>query len=234
MAASVSQLSGLAPPSPLPCERCGYAPPSARVAVGGRRVCTLCAEHLAREARPAPPLWPTFYVFAMGVLSPIAPPVLAAINWWRLGEPRRVKSAVVLALAALATSIGQSVAVFENLPHEEQIPFTLANLLIALFSTIALAPRYAEHRERGGPRANLLVPVLASMVVMATLGLAVLGYLSLTGKVDPNEVLSRDPFQAATLSAPSNPSAARTSSSGVLQSEAQSVPNSGRADLPSR
>ena len=73
MTAQLGQLGSLAPPWPQPCQRCGFAPASARIQVGPRRVCLACANQLQREAQPQPAIWPAFYVFASGLIFPAAP-----------------------------------------------------------------------------------------------------------------------------------------------------------------
>jgi len=166
------------------------------VEVAGRKVCVLCASQFVRDARPLRPLWPTLYIFAIGLLSPVAPPVLAALNWLRLGDARRARACLFLVVAGGVATVGQMVTVMEKLPPERQWPFSVAGLLVAFFSTVALAPRYAEHRHRGGPRANLLVPVGLTLVMTLGLMLGVLGYLVARGKVSPDALTKPGAFDS--------------------------------------
>jgi hypothetical protein len=184
MSASATQLPGVAPPTPLPCERCGFAPPTARVAVGGKRVCLACAEHLTRASLPAPALWPTLVVFATGFLSPLAPPVLAAVNWARLGERRRMREALGLALVGGICDVGRVVAMLQGTAPERQLPFIAVGLLIAFFATIPLRPRYLAHRERGGKNAGFLPALLIAVGLSFAVSGGVTAAMLASGKVD--------------------------------------------------
>ena len=202
MTASASQLTGLAPPTPLPCERCGHSPPTARVAVAGKRVCIACADQLVRDARPAPAIWPTFLIFATGFLSPLAPPVLAAINWARLGDRRRVRDAVGLVILGAVCSVGQVISNFSALDAEltsvdvdRQLPFVLVALGVAFFATLPLRRRYTEHRLQGGRRASVWPALLIGFGLQLAIGFPVLGYMLATGKVTVEQLQKKNLFE---------------------------------------
>jgi len=189
MSASATQLQGVAPPAPLPCERCGFAPATARVEVEGKRVCLTCAAHLTRAAQPAPALWPTFLVFATGFLSPVAPPVLAAINWSRLGERRRMREALGLALVGALCDVGRVVSMLSGTDPDKQLPFIAVGLLIAFFATIPLRQTYLAHRQRGGKAARLLPALLVALGLSCAISGAVTLTMLATGKADMAQLI---------------------------------------------
>ena len=197
MTASASQLSGLAPPTPLPCERCGHSPPTARVAVGGKRVCILCADQLARDARPAPAIWPTLLVFATFLLSPLAPPVLAAINWARLGDRRRVRDALGLVVLGAICAVGQLVTeVTSTNPNDldQQLPFVVVTVGLAVFATMPLRRRYMEHVAQGGKRAGVGLALIITIGMNICVSVPVVGYLLASGKVTLEQLEKKSSF----------------------------------------
>jgi hypothetical protein len=188
MTAPSSGLGALAPPMPLPCERCGEAPASARLRVGLQTVCAPCASALEAERKDAlrPPiaLWPTVLIFLTGFLSPVAPPVLAAISWWRMGEPRRVRDCLLLGAAGVLCAAGEAAGVLLRLPSQQGLPLVFARVIIAFFAVVPLRRRYVLHRERGGRRASLWAPVLISLALNLAIGATVMAGLVATGKLD--------------------------------------------------
>lgn len=209
MTAPSSGLGALAPPLPLPCERCGEAPPTARHLVGTRKVCGPCAQLLEGEqarARMAPvALWPTVLIFLTGFLSPVAPPVLAAITWWRLGELRRVRDCVLLGAAGVLCAAGQAAGVLLHVPREQGLPLAIAGVMIAFFAVTPLRRLYVLHRQRGGRRASLWAPVLLSLALNLAIGASVLAVLLAAGRVDIETLVKQSQQPLSLQGAPLGP-----------------------------
>lgn len=188
MTAPSSGPGWVAPPLPLPCERCGEAPSSARHLAAGRKVCGRCLQVIEAEAararRGPVALWPTVLIFLIGLLSPVAPPMLAGITWWQLGDRRRVRDCILLSAAGALCAAGRVASVLLGRPPEQDLWLMVAGLLVAFFAALPLWKLYARHRQQGGPRASLWIPVLLGLALNLAIGTSVALALLASGRVD--------------------------------------------------
>jgi hypothetical protein len=138
----------------IACERCGTFVAYAE-RVFRRPLCADCAARV-REERRRIKLYPAGYLWALGILGNGAiAAVLGAINWSRVNEPKRARSAWILAAFCLAVS---AMGVAAGRPYSRVVGL-LASLMATQPVLEGWRSLYAEHRRLGGGRASLLLPV---------------------------------------------------------------------------
>jgi len=171
--------AGVDLPSPsegagVPCERCGTFVQGEPERVGVREVCAACASLLRKELR----LYPTWYVYVLGiVLNFTLAGVLSAINWKRLGDRIRMRNSLLIAaFGALWTTL---VVVFEFRAGGGII----INIIGTRVAAQALESAYDQHKRAGGPRANLLWPILITAGLLALVVVAAAVYYALTEQI---------------------------------------------------
>lgn len=158
----------------MPCERCGSFIQGEPEQVGVREVCAACAPLLRKELR----LYPTWYVYVLGiVLNFTLAGVLSAINWKRLGDRVRMRNSLLI--AAFGVVWTTLVVVFEFRAGGGII----INIIGTRVAAQALESAYDQHKRAGGPRANLLWPVVILAGVAALLVVVAAVFLVLTDQV---------------------------------------------------
>ena len=158
----------------MPCERCGTFVQGEPERVGVREVCAACASLLRKELR----LYPTWYVYVLGILLNFTlAGVLSAINWKRLGDRIRMRNSLLI--AAFGVVWTTLVVGFEFRAGGGII----INIIGTRVAAQALESAYDQHKRAGGPRANLLWPVVILAGIVALLMLLAAVFLVLTDQV---------------------------------------------------
>ncbi len=162
----------------LVCERCGAFAPALEK-VFRRPICPACAARVREEHRGIK-LYPAGYLWAVGLLGNGAiAAALGAINWSRVREPKRARSAWILTafcftVSVMAVAAGRSWSRFVML---------LASVLATQPVLEGWKSLYAEHRRLGGRRASLVLPV-AVVAVPVLAALAVYAFWAVSREPD--------------------------------------------------
>lgn len=146
-------------PARLICSRCGaFSDSVERVLTSS--LCPGCAAR-QRERQQGIKLYPSGYLWAIGILvNGTVAAVLSALNWSRVGQPKRAQTAWILAGVCLAVSVVVISA------GSGMFVVTVASLVTLRTVLDGWKPLYEEHRRIGGRRASLVLPVVVLMGVL--------------------------------------------------------------------
>jgi hypothetical protein len=137
------------------CSRCGSFAQEL-LTFGEQRLCVDCSNRFVEQQRQVK-LYPAGYLWAVGLLGNGAiSSLLAALNWKRLGQPERARTAWMLTALCLGVSV-VTIAV----PALPRVMIFVVSLAATRQVVEGLGPLYDEHRARGGRRASLMLPMLA-------------------------------------------------------------------------
>jgi hypothetical protein len=126
------------------------------------------APSLGKRPQARPPWNPTGIALISVLLSPLPGGVLHALNYDRLGQPKRRRLALT---SNLITTTILFVAVFAT-PNRSHVLIWAASLFIAAYFYKSQDKLFREHKSAGGQTASLLVPGLLSVVVPVLLGIS--------------------------------------------------------------
>jgi hypothetical protein len=161
--------------APLVCDRCGAF--TAGVSqVWAQKVCDACATRL-RSDHAQVGLYPSGFIWAIGVLTNgTFSCALAALNWRRVGNPARAKTAWLMMAGCLIATI--LTLVIPKMPGALVLVASITGTRQALEGwKIA----YDDHKRHGGKTASLLLAIAAivgicfGLVVVVAIGMALTG-----------------------------------------------------------
>jgi hypothetical protein len=163
------------PLNQTPCPRCGsFVDPAELVKfiVGGRTgvaaFCASCVERLRVEHRTLK-LYPFGYLGAVGVLLTYAlAGVTAGINWHRLGNDRRARICY-----AISATVVPLVVLLSRFPVIPSLIVMSVNLTLTAVVCEGLKAPLALHKQLGGPRASLLLPIVSMAASVVAIGVFV-------------------------------------------------------------
>jgi hypothetical protein len=152
----------------LPCRRCGTFIQGVPALVNARLLCQPCAALIRRRSMK---LYPYFYMNAVGIIVNLAMGgAMAAINWKRLGNKRRMWVAIGVMVSGLVWSVvffNEALLIYggpgllpqsiPRMPYLLRVTWQIAGTLVA---TLGMNSAIEQHREAGGAFANRLWPVL--------------------------------------------------------------------------
>lgn len=133
----------------------------APVLLRGKRLCAACGERVLQEIRSTR-LWPVGYLWIVGVLlNGALAAVLAAINWRRLEDQERSRTAWIYAGLGLAGTIA-----IVALPSAPTSLSVVISTIVTKLAVAGLDVPWRTHKEQGGKVANRLLPVVITVAAV--------------------------------------------------------------------
>ncbi len=148
------------PPQFLPCTRCGTFAKARLTLLEKHRWCEGCTALLAKELR----LWPYGYLVAVGALLNFVPAaVMLALNWRRLQLPARARGMWIA--AGLGYLLLAVLIVADSAPGIQ----CGINAVITFIMARSYAPVWKELKGAGFKRANVVLPILLTLLSLVPL-----------------------------------------------------------------